>query len=144
MLSGDRKRLAFATAGAWAMGVAQRFSVEQIGVVTVARFIDSRIVDELAIREIDEQLEELASERDYCPLVLNFENVEFLSSSLLNSLIRMNAMIEASLGKLILCNLRPNIRKVFDITRLSTRFDIRENEAKALAAFEYEAELSSV
>lgn len=126
------------------MGVAQRFSVEQIGVVTVARFIDSRVVDELAIRDVDEQLAELAGRHGCRPLVLNFANVEFLSSSLLNSLIRLNGAIEASLGKLILCNLRPNLRKVFDITRLSTRFDIRDSEAQAVAAFQLEPELSHV
>lgn len=126
------------------MGVAQRFTVEQIGVIIVARFVDSRVVDEAAIRDIDEQMYELATAQDYCPLVLNFASVEFLSSSVLNSLIKLNNLIEASLGKLILCNLRPQIRKVFEIMRLSTRFDIRDSEAEAVAAFDFEAELSSV
>jgi anti-anti-sigma factor len=126
------------------MGVAKRFSVERVDVVTVARFVDSRIVDEAILREIDDEMYDLATNRDFCPLVLNFANVEFLSSSLLNSLIRLNGAIERSLGKLILCNLRPNIRKVFDITRLASRFDIRNSEAEAVAAFELEAELSSV
>jgi anti-anti-sigma factor len=126
------------------MGVAQRFNVVRIGVATVARFVDSRIVDDAMLRAIDDQMYALATDRDCCPLVLNFANVEFLSSSLLNSLIRLNGAIEASFGKLILCNLRPQIRKVFDITRLSSRFDIRDSEAESVAAFEWDAELSSV
>jgi anti-sigma B factor antagonist len=125
------------------MGVAQRFNVVRCGAVTVARFVDSRIIDETAIQDVAEQMSELAYDATFRPLVINFANVEFLSSALLGSLIRLNRTIEASLGRLILCNLRPPIREVFDITKLSTRFDIRDSEADALAVFE-SSELSSV
>ena len=38
-------------------------------------------------------------------------------------------------GKLILTNIKPEIYEVFAITRLNKLFDIRDDEAQALAAF---------
>jgi len=68
-------------------------------------------------------------------LLLNFSQVEFLSSSALGKLITLDKKMKAKSGKLKLCNIRPEIYEVFAITRLNRLFDIKDEEADALAAF---------
>ena len=68
-------------------------------------------------------------------LVLNFSSVDFLSSAALGKLITLDKKMKAKSGKLKLCNIRPEIYEVFAITRLNRLFDIKDEEADALAAF---------
>jgi anti-sigma B factor antagonist len=50
-------------------------------------------------------------------------------------LITLDKKAKARGGSLKLCNIRPEIYEVFAITRLNRLFDIRDDEADALAAF---------
>ena len=68
-------------------------------------------------------------------VVLDFANVEYLSSAALGKLITMDKKTKGAKGKLRLCNIRPDIYEVFTITRLDKEFDIKADEAEALAAF---------
>lgn len=51
-------------------------------------------------------------------IVLNFGNVEYLSSAALGILITLNKKLIASGGKLLLCNIDPQIYEIFGITKL--------------------------
>jgi anti-sigma B factor antagonist len=66
---------------------------------------------------------------------LNFPAVEFLSSETLGELIKLEKKVKQHSGKLILSNIKPEIYEVFAITRLNKLFDIKDDEAQALAAF---------
>jgi anti-sigma B factor antagonist len=68
-------------------------------------------------------------------LLLNFSSVEFLSSAALGKLITLDKRVKAHGGLLKLSNIRPEIFEVFAITKLNRLFDIKEDEADALAAF---------
>ena len=68
-------------------------------------------------------------------IVLNFTNVEFLSSAALGKLITLDRKVKAHQGRLKLSNIRPEILEVFQITKLNKVFDIRGEEAEAVAAF---------
>ena len=68
-------------------------------------------------------------------LVLNFESVEFLSSAALGKLITLDRKVKAAKGRLKMCNIRPEIFEVFQITKLNKVFDIRKDEADAIKAF---------
>ena len=67
-------------------------------------------------------------------LILNFAIVDFLSSAALGKLITLDKKVKAHSGKLKLCNIRPEIYEVFAITKLNKLFDIKTDEAEALAA----------
>jgi anti-anti-sigma factor len=87
------------------------------------------------IQELGDELFALVESEERKTLLLNFSNVEFLSSAALNKLIILDKKVKAVSGKLKLSNLKTEIREVFAITRLDQLFDIKDDEADALAAF---------
>ena len=113
----------------------QRLEVEDIGDVTVVNFTDKKILDEQNIQLIGEQLFRLVDELGRTKLLLNFGNVEYLSSAALGKLITLNKKIGAVGGRLVLSNIRPEIYEVFEITRLDKLFKIKKDEQEALQAF---------
>jgi anti-sigma B factor antagonist len=117
------------------MPVHRRVEVSEVNDVTVVRFIDRKILDTASIQELGEELFSLVEQDIRKSLLLDFTPVEFLSSAALNKLILLDRAVKKSGGRLKLCSLRPEIQEVFLITRLNQVFDIRENEAEALAAF---------
>jgi len=113
--------------------VQRRLDIEEVGDVTVARFIDKKILDENNIQIIGNQLFGLIEEDGRKKIVLDFTNVEYLSSAALGKLITMDKKVKASGGKLRLCNIRKDIYEVFAITRLNKVFDIRTTQDEAVA-----------
>lgn len=113
----------------------RRLEVEDIGNVTVVNFVDKKILDEQNIQIIGEQLFGLVDVQERRKLLLNFSNVEYLSSSALGKFITLNKKVNAVGGKLILCNIDPQIYEVFEITKLDKLFNIQKEEQAALQAF---------
>lgn len=117
------------------MPVHRRLEVSEVGAVTVVRFVDRKILDAANIQELGDELFGLVEQDNRKNLLLNFSNVEFMSSAALNKLIVLNKKVQSAGGKMRLSNLRPEIYDVFVITRLNTVFDIKSDEADALTAF---------
>ena len=113
----------------------RRLEVEHIGDVTVVNFVDRKILDEQNIQIIGEQLFSLVDAEQVKKMLLNFRNVEYLSSAALGKLITLDKKVKAQSGKLKFSNIRPEIYEVFAITKLNKLFDIKDDEAGALAAF---------
>ena len=113
----------------------RRVQVNQVGDVTVVRFVDRKILDEANIQEMGQEMFHLVEEDKRKKLLLNFSSVEFLSSAALGKLITLEKKVKAHNGKLKLSNIRPEIYEVFAITKLNKLFDIRNDEADALASF---------
>jgi anti-sigma B factor antagonist len=113
----------------------RRLEVEQIGDVTVVNFVDRKILDEPTIQVIGDQLFSLVDEEGWRKLLLNFGNIEYLSSAALGKLITLNKKLQAAGGRLILCNIDPQIYEVFEITKLDKFFNIQKEEQAALQAF---------
>jgi anti-sigma B factor antagonist len=113
----------------------RRLEVEEIGDVTVINFLDKKIVDEQNIEVIADQLFGLVDQDGRHKLLLNFGNVESLSSYALGKLITLNKKLQAVGGRLILCEIDPQIHEVFEITKLDKWFTIQKEEQAALQAF---------
>ncbi len=113
----------------------RRIEVTQKGEVTVVRFVDRKILDEANIQELGVEMFKLVEQEQRKNLLLNFFNVEFLSSAALGKLITLDKKVKANGGRLKLSNIRPEIYEVFAITKLNKLFDIKDDEADALAAF---------
>jgi anti-sigma B factor antagonist len=124
-----------ARTGVVAMAGHRRLEVAEVGEVTVVRFVDRKILDESNIQELGQELFQLVEEEHRNRLVLNFFNVEFLSSAALGKLITLDKKVKAHGGRLKLSNIRPEIYEVFAITKLNKLFDIKDDVADALAAF---------
>jgi anti-sigma B factor antagonist len=117
------------------MTVHRRLEVSEVGEVTVVRFVDRKILDEANIQKLGEELFHLVEQEQRKNLLLNFTSVDFLSSAALGKLITLDKKVKAQGGKLKLCNIRPEIYEVFEITKLNKVFDIKDEEAQALSAF---------
>jgi anti-sigma B factor antagonist len=103
------------------------------GEVSMVRFLDRKIIDAANIQELGDELFGLVEKEQRSNLLLNFINVEFLSSAALNKLIILDKKVKAHSGQMRLCNLRPEIYEVFAITRLNQLFDIKNTEQEALS-----------
>jgi len=113
----------------------RRLDVSQVGDVTVVRFRDNKIIEDINIQELGQELFQLVEVENRKRLLLNFSAVDFLSSAALGKLITLDKKVKAAAGTLKLSNIRAEIYEVFSITKLNRLFDIKANEAAALAAF---------
>jgi anti-sigma B factor antagonist len=113
----------------------RRLEIEDVGDVTVVNFVDKKILDEQNIQIIGEQLFDLVDNQGKRKLLLNFGNVEFLSSAALGKFITLNKKVQASGGKLTMCKIAKEILEVFEITKLDKIFKIYPDEQAALQAF---------
>lgn len=117
------------------MAAFRRLEVNEVGDVTVVHFRDQKIIEDLGIQELGQELFQLVEVDNCRKMVLNFSAVDFLSSAALGKLITLDKKMKTKSGKLRLCNIRPEIYEVFAITRLNRLFDIKDEEADALAGF---------
>ena len=109
--------------------------IEESGDVTIAKFVDKKILDEGNIQIIGNQLFSLVEDDGRSKIVLDFSNVEYLSSAALGKLITMDKKVRGAKGQLRLCTVRPEIYEVFAITKLNKLFKMFENRDKALEGF---------
>jgi len=114
----------------------RHIELSEVGDVTVVRFVDRKILDESSIQELGQELIEVVEKGDRKKVLLNFSNVEFLSSAALGKLITLDKKAKAAGTSLKLSNIRPEIYEVFAMTKLNKLFDIKADEADALAAFD--------
>lgn len=113
----------------------RRLDVHEVGDVTVVHFREHKIIEDVGIQELGQELFQLVEVENRKKLVLNFASVDFLSSAALGKLITLDKKVKASGGQLKFCNIRREIYEVFAITKLNRLFDIKNEEADALAAF---------
>ena len=103
--------------------------------VSVVEFADRKILEELAIQEIEEELHQVVDSEPSIKLLLNFRNVDHLSSAALGMLITLNKKVKEQNGELKLSDINRQIYEVFKITRLNRVFDIHDTAEQALAQF---------
>jgi anti-sigma B factor antagonist len=113
----------------------RRIVVSTAGPLAVVRIVDKKILDELVIQELGGEILGLIEQDGHRSLVLDFSDVEFLSSAALGKLITLDRKMKAQQGRLSLCSIRPEILEVFQITKLNKVFDIRKDVTEAAAAF---------
>ena len=113
----------------------RRIEVEDVEGVAVIEFVDKRILDEQNIQLIGDQLFELVDDLGKKKLLLNFANVEYLSSAALGKLMTLNKKVKTAGGELRLCNIKAEIKEVFSITKLDKMLRIFNSEEDALNGF---------
>ena len=109
---------------------------EAEGDVLVIVFNESRILEEAKIRQVGDELITILNKTDPENVLLDFRNVNFMSSAMLGTLVRFQKKCKEFKAKLKLCNIDAEILKVFKLTRLDKVFDIYADADAARAAFE--------
>jgi anti-sigma B factor antagonist len=112
-----------------------RLLVRQDSEVTVVGFLDRNILEETSIQQIGEEIGKLVEQTPGIKLLINFENVEHLSSAALGTLITINNKVRQRGGQLRLSNIDTQIYEVFVITKLNKLFQIHENVENAVKSY---------
>jgi anti-sigma B factor antagonist len=113
----------------------KHLAVQEVDGTAVVDFVNSELMyasEELA--EIYKELKELFAVRGYRQVVLNFRNVQYISSMMLVHLLRLETQARQAEGWLRLCNLGPFLLDTLKISHLERVFSIHEDVDAALQA----------
>jgi len=94
-------------------------------------YLEGRL-DVSVSNEVEEELARLIDNESNLHLVLNMDKVEYMSSSGFRACIATLRKLNAKDGSLKLCNIRPSVKRIFDVIELTSLFEIYETEAEAL------------
>lgn len=110
--------------------------IRRSGPVSVVEFADRKILEEVSIQEIGDELNRMVEAEPGIRLLLDFRNVDHLSSAALGMLVTLNKRVSERNGTLKLADINKQIFEVFKITRLNRVFEIHSTAEDALAGFE--------
>ena len=117
------------------MAAPSRIDLDDVEGVRVVRFRDRRVYDDRAVREVSEQILEAVAYPGPIQVVVDFSGVDLISSSLLGKLILLQRKVDASSGRLRLCEMSPTVRAVFRTSNLDRFFGIDRDRREALESF---------
>jgi len=103
--------------------------------VHMVLFKDKKILDDAVLDEIRAELAQLIGKASGPDVLLDFSNVEFMSSAMLGLLGQMHRKVSTGHGRLKMCSIRPEIFQVFKLTNLDKLFSIHKDAPTALATF---------
>lgn len=108
--------------------------IRQAEDVTVVGFRDASILDAITTQRVGRELYEVVESGNRRKVVLEFVNVRFLSSQTLGVLLTLRRKADKAGVKIALAAIRPELRRVFEITNLHKLFEFYESVAEAIAA----------
>jgi anti-sigma B factor antagonist len=111
-----------------------KFHVNRQEGVTIVQLTAKQITDEFYIAELGDELNALLDQGDPPDLLVDFGQVEFLSSAALGLLTVLLKHVRQREGRLRLCSIRGPILEAFRITNLDRVFEIYADADEALAA----------
>ena len=103
---------------------------ETQGAITVGRIQAASVLDAMNVDQFGKELQDCVEKTKGIQLLLDFREVEYLSSAVLTELIRVHKSCEEQGGSLRLCAMNADILKVFEITNLDRYFVIYPDNAE--------------
>jgi len=91
-------------------------------------------LDTLHFPAVDKELTSLI-DNEQKALVLDCQNMDYVSSSGLRVLLKALKQMEAAKGRLTLCNLQPQISQIFKISGFDHLFEIYPGKQEAIASY---------
>jgi anti-sigma B factor antagonist len=113
----------------------RRLQFGKKGDILMVAFKDKKILDDTALDEIRNEMSQVIGKATGPDLLLDFANVEFMSSAMLGLLGQLHRKISTGHGRLKMCSIRPEIFQVFKLTSLDKLFSIHKDAPTALQAF---------
>lgn len=102
------------------------------GGVTVVGFTSPYLQSDADIEAVGRELIDLVEKGGKKTLVLTFQNVRFVSSSMIACLVKLHRVVARAGGKLRICCLHPALLEALRTSRLDKLFDIAADEAEAM------------
>lgn len=112
-----------------------RLTVREDGDITHVSFLDRNILEEANIQQIGDEIGGIVERSGNPKVLLDFSQVEHLSSAALGTLITINNKVKQKGGQLRLSNIDRQIYEVFVITKLNKLFQIHDSNDKAVKSF---------
>lgn len=112
-----------------------RLQVQRERDVTRINFLDRNILEEANIQQIGDEIGQIIDQSVNPKILIDFKNVEHLSSAALGTLITINNKVRQKSGQLRLASIDSQIYEVFVITKLNKLFQIHPDADAALASF---------
>lgn len=103
---------------------------KRFGEVTLADVYESRAVTVSKDTELSDNVIAYLRENPKSHLLMNFSDVDYISSARLTDLLRINDVIRREGGSMRLVGLNTEIKKVFAMTKLDTVFQIEDDPLK--------------
>ena len=113
----------------------RRIQTGKTGDIHLVQFKDKKILDDTVLDEIRTEVTQLIGKASGPDVLLDFSNVEFMSSAMLGLLGQLHRKISSGHGRLKMCSIRPEILTVCKITNLDKLFSIHKDAPTALATF---------
>jgi anti-sigma B factor antagonist len=119
------------------MSVTPRIHVQDADGIKIVRFVDHHLFDERTVRETAEQIAAvLPNDGSPIRLIIDFSDVNLISSTLLSKLILLQRRIDGTHGKLRLCDLSSILQQVFRTSNLDRLFKIDRDQRASIESFQ--------
>jgi anti-sigma B factor antagonist len=106
----------------------KHLQINDIDGVAVVVFVNSQLLFATeVVNEISEELRSVISDQGFSRIILDFRNVQYISSTLLAKLAKLERDITTARGKLKICGLGPILKDTFRIGHFERVFDIHDD-----------------
>jgi len=114
----------------------KHLSVKEINGVAVVDFVHSQLMFATeVVQEIGDELNGLLKDHGFTKILLDFSNVQYVSSMMLAKLAKLEQEVEQGKGQLKLCRLGPILKDTFRIGHFERLFSVYDDAESALRAF---------
>ncbi len=108
-------------------------TIQEIEKYTVVEFRTPSLMDPLVLERIGDVVYRLVDAEDKRMLILDFEQVEYLSSQAIGIVLTLNKKLsKLKHTSLVLCGVGPKLMELIKITRLDKILKIRESQREAV------------
>ena len=104
------------------------------GKILTIKLLDRRLVEPEHIQRVGDEVKTVLHAFDQRKVILDFEVVEFLSSSMLSVIITAHAIVGDRDGEMVVADLSKDLLKMFKMMRLHTRIPVHKTVDKAKKA----------
>ncbi len=113
--------------------MSEQYIVTRIDKASVVEFRTASLMDPLVLATVEKDLERLVDEEDRRILVLDFTNVQFVSSQAIGIVISLHKKLAAlSRSKFLLCGLNQKLIELMKITRLDKVLTVKPSQKEAI------------
>jgi anti-sigma B factor antagonist len=114
----------------------KHLSVKDVNGVAVVEFVNTQLMYATeVVEEVGDELNGLLKENAYTKILLDFSKVQYLSSSMLAKLAKLEQTVQQAKGQLKLCGLGPILKDTFRIGHFERVFSIYDDAESALKSF---------
>jgi len=119
------------------MSAAANLLIQKMWDVTLVTLQEPRLLESRQLDALGEELYRLTDQMDRKKLIVDCTKVQFMASAAISVFVNLQKKTSAIKGTLIICGLRKDLMRVFEITNLTKLFKFAADEKAALGLLGY-------